>query len=90
MGLWMKNKGSPKSDDDESAQLYGKMFRLTRDAIVAFDTLKARQGPRSGPRLMAEAVDLLLVAYEMEPVGSPSPVRGETKPSRPHRRPAPK
>jgi len=43
----------------EDSQLRNKMFRLKPEAIRAFDILKAKQGPRSGPRLMAEAVDLL-------------------------------
>jgi hypothetical protein len=42
------------------------LFRLNREAIRAFDILKAEQGPRSGPRLMAEAIDLLLVRYHKE------------------------
>jgi hypothetical protein len=47
----------------EESQLENKMFRLSPEAIRAFDILKAEQGARSGPRLMAEAIDLLLVKY---------------------------
>jgi hypothetical protein len=64
------------------------MFRLKRAAIVAFDTLKAEQGPRAGPRLMAEAVDLLLARYGKKPV-SGTPVRPAREPARSGRKPAP-
>ncbi len=65
--------GAEASDDSEpeDSQLRNKMFRLTPEAIRAFDILKAKQGTRSGPRLMAEAVDLLLKKYGEKPVGSP-------------------
>jgi hypothetical protein len=61
----------PEDESEENPKLEGKMFRLKREAIVAFDILKARQGPRSGPRLMAEAIDLLLKHYNMEPIEKP-------------------
>ena len=67
--------------------LENKMFRLTPEAIRAFDILKAEQGARSGPRLMAEAIDLLLVKYGKQPVGrpvrgsGPAPDRGTEKPA---------
>jgi hypothetical protein len=49
------------------------MFRLSAEAAQAFDILKARQGPRSGPRLAAEAIDLLLQNYGEKPVGQRHP-----------------
>ncbi len=53
----------------EQSGFVNKMFRLRPDAAQAFDILKARQGPRSGVRLAAEMVDLLLVKYGEKPVG---------------------
>jgi hypothetical protein len=44
---------------------------LKPEAARAFDILKAEQGPRSGPRLAAEAIDLLLVKYGKKPLGWP-------------------
>ena len=66
----MGAKASDESEPEDS-KLRNKMFRLTPEAIRAFDILKAKQGPRSGPRLMAEAVDLLLRKYGEKPVGCP-------------------
>ena len=63
-----------KTMPDEEAKgvrFQNKMFRLAREAVQAFDILKAKQGARSGPRLMAEAVDLLLEKYGEQPVGFP-------------------
>ena len=65
----MRNK-TPERESDES-QLVNKMFRLKPEAILAFDILKAEQGSRSGPRLIAEAIDLLLVKYGKKKIGFP-------------------
>jgi|BogFormECP12_OM1_1039635.scaffolds.fasta_scaffold06482_4 hypothetical protein len=66
----MGTKRTPAKNPEES-QLENKMFRLKPAAIRAFDILKAEQGARSGPRLMAEAVDLLLKKYGKKPIGFP-------------------
>jgi hypothetical protein len=66
----MRAKGTP-AKDPEDGQLENKMFRLKPEAIRAFDILKAEQGARSGPRLMAEAIDLLLKKYGKKPIGFP-------------------
>jgi hypothetical protein len=47
------------------------LLTLKKEAIIAFNVLKAEQGARSGPRLAAEAIDLLLDKYKKEPVGWP-------------------
>jgi citrate lyase beta subunit len=62
---------SKRTPDEEPAQaeFVNKMFRLRPDAAQAFEILKAKQGPRSGPRLAAEMVDLLLVKHGEKPVG---------------------
>jgi len=65
----VRNK-TPERESDES-QLVNKMFRLKPEAILAFDILKAEQGSRSGPRLIAEAIDLLLVKYGKKKIGFP-------------------
>lgn len=74
----MKTK-RPDDDQPEEIALENKLFRLSPDAIQAFDILKARQGPRSGPRLIAEAINLLLVKYGEKPV---SPARPAKAPGR--------
>jgi hypothetical protein len=79
--------------NEETDKLEGKMFRLKREAIREFDILKAEQGPRSGPRLMSEAIDLLLLLYGKRPLeeehhgwsaarGKPAEEQHETKPAR--------
>jgi|GEM_PF-4105710 len=70
----MKTKPAAEEVAKETP-LENKLFRLSREAIEAFDVLKARQGPRSGPRLIAEAIDLLLVKYGEKPIGSFRPVQ---------------
>jgi hypothetical protein len=62
--------------EPEPGELQNKMFRLSAEAVQAFDILKARQGTRSGPRLAGEAIDLLLIKYGEQPVG---PLRDTTK-----------
>ena len=54
--------------EPEEPGLVNKMFRLRPEAIRAFDILKAEQGSRSGPRLAAEAIDLLLMKYGKPPI----------------------
>jgi hypothetical protein len=75
-------KRTPDDQPEETASLENKLFRLSPGAIQAFEILKAKQGPRSGPRLIGEAIDLLLMKYGEKPVGSPSrptktPARGK-------------
>ena len=64
----MKNNPVP---DEEPGELQNKMFRLKPETIRAFDILKAEQGARSGPRLAAEAFDLLFKKYGKKPIGFP-------------------
>ena len=47
------------------------LITLKPEAVTAFNILKAEQGVRSGPRLAAEAIDLLLKKYGKAPVGWP-------------------
>jgi len=65
----MTSKRKPKPEPEGEGQLQSKIFRLTPEACVAFDVLKARSGPRAGPRLAAEMVDLLLREHGEKPVG---------------------
>ena len=64
----MVSKRAPDVEPEESG-LQNKMFRLTPEAIQAFDILKAKSGSRSGPRLAAEMIDLLLAEHGEKPVG---------------------
>jgi hypothetical protein len=59
------------ADEPDDIVLQNKMFRLRTEKIRAFDILKAEQGPRSGPRLIAEAIDLLLEKYGKKPPNPP-------------------
>jgi hypothetical protein len=56
--------------EDDNA-LRTKLLSLKPEAIRALDILKAEQGARSGPRLAAEAIDLLLKKYGKKPIGFP-------------------
>ncbi len=56
-------------EEPEQSEFVNKMFRLRPEAAQAFEILKAKSGPRSGPRLAAEMVDLLLVKHGEKPVG---------------------
>lgn len=47
------------------------LLTLKPETITAFNVLKAEQGARSGPRLAAEAIDLLLKKYGKDPIGFP-------------------
>jgi Antitoxin-like ribbon-helix-helix len=40
-----------------------KLFYLQPEYITAFNVLAAEQGPRSGPKLIEEAITLLLRKY---------------------------
>jgi hypothetical protein len=64
----MPSKRAPEPEPEASG-LQNKMFRLTPEAIQAFDILKAKSGSRSGPRLAAEMIDLLLIEHGEKPVG---------------------
>jgi hypothetical protein len=68
----MKGRERPKKEPAEVERtLQNKLLSLKPEAVRAFDILKAEQGPRSGPRLAAEAIDLLLVKYGKPPIGFP-------------------
>lgn len=47
------------------------LITVKPEAVIAFNVLKAEQGTRSGPRLAAEAIDLLLKKYGKAPIGWP-------------------
>jgi hypothetical protein len=64
----MTSKHTP-DEEPEQPEFVNKMFRLRPEAAQAFEILKAKRGPRSGPRLAAEMVDLLLLKYGEKPVG---------------------
>jgi hypothetical protein len=64
-------KSKPTQESEGEDALVNKMFRLKPEAVRAFDILKAEQGSRSGPRLIAEAIDLLLVKYGKKKIGFP-------------------
>jgi len=67
----MQKKDRLKKQPEETERaLQSKLLSLTPAAIRAFDILKAEQGARSGPRLAAEAIDLLLVKYGKPPIDS--------------------
>jgi len=57
--------------DDPEIDLRNALFRLKPEAKRAFDILRAEQGSRSGPRLIAEAIDLLLIKYGKKKIGFP-------------------
>jgi hypothetical protein len=72
---------------EEDRHLENKLFRVTEEARRAFDMLRGEVGPRSGPRLIAEAIDLLLLRYGKHPVG---PFRAaRASPSAPKHKPTP-
>ena len=45
-----------------------KGFYLRPEFARAFDILAAEQGPRSAPKLIEEAINLLLVKYGKSPI----------------------
>jgi hypothetical protein len=47
----------------DSEKLEQKLFQIKWAARRQFDVLKGEQGPRSGPRLIAEALNLLFEKY---------------------------
>jgi hypothetical protein len=53
---------------DPAEKLQTRLISLIPEAARAFDILKAEQGPRTGPRLAAEAIDLLLILYGKTPI----------------------
>jgi hypothetical protein len=74
--VFMSGAVRPKKKIEEAKSEAGRTFQnkllsLKPEAVRAFDILKAEQGPRSGPRLAAEAIDLLLAKYGKPPVGFP-------------------
>lgn len=65
----MAERGRPRTLTDEERQRRNTvLLTLKPEAITAFNVLKAEQGPRSGPRLAAEAIDLLLILYGKPPI----------------------
>ncbi len=68
----MARTGRPRTLTDEQRERRNNvLLTLKPEAIKAYNVLKAEQGPRSGPRLAAEAIDLLLKKYGKPPVGWP-------------------
>ena len=65
-----KGKATPAVEPEETV-LKNALFRMKPEAKRAFDILRAEQGPRSGPRLISEAIDLLLKKYGKKPIGFP-------------------
>ena len=63
----------------EEQGLKTKSFILSPEAIQRFEMLKAKEGPRSGPRLIAEAIDLVLMRHGEEPVGPLRPAANAGK-----------
>jgi hypothetical protein len=61
-----KKRGRPRMDPTDKLQT--RLISLIPEAARAFDILKAEQGPRTGPRLAAEAIDLLLILYGKQPI----------------------
>ena len=82
---------APRSDNEpeDEGQLENKLFRVTADARRAFDMLKGEVGRRSGPRLIAEAIDLLLIHHGKEPVGPLRPARASPGIQGPEEKPKP-
>jgi len=78
----MTSTRTPDGELEDSGYV-NKMFRLKPDAAQAFDILKAKQGPRSGPRLAAEMVELLLAKYGEKPVGPLRPAAAPAKTPKP-------
>ena len=74
---------SMRTPDDKPAQpqYVNKMFRLRPEAAQAFEFLKAEVGPRSGPPLAAEMIDLLLIEHGKKPVGPLRPGAGAKRPA---------
>ena len=53
---------------EEEPERTGKQFYLQPHFITAFNVLAAEQGARSGPKLIEEAINLLLKAYGKKPL----------------------
>jgi len=64
-------QGKQHTPEPDESDLRNALFRLKPEAKRAFDILRAEQGSRSGPRLIAEAIDLLLVKYGKKKIGFP-------------------
>ena len=64
--------GQEEPDSPVKKRLIDKHFRVTPEAACAFNLLAAQQysgeGPRPGPTLIAEALNLLFEKYGMEQV----------------------
>jgi hypothetical protein len=68
----MERRGRPRQKSEgKRTRPSTVLLTLKPEAITAFNVLKAEQGARSGPRLAAEAIDLLLKKYGKTPVGWP-------------------
>ena len=57
---------APSPAEDEVREK--KLFYIHRRFSRAFAILAAEEGPRAGPRLIEEAINLLLVKYGRKPV----------------------
>ena len=68
----VKLPGAEEADRPVKPKLIDKHFRVTPEAARAFNLLAAQQysgqGPRPGPALIAEALNLLFDKYGMEQV----------------------
>ena len=62
----------PESKEPARPKLIDKHFRVTPEAARQFNILAAQQyegmGPRPGPTLIAEALNMLFEKYGMDPV----------------------
>jgi hypothetical protein len=67
----METRGRPRKKPADRRRSSTMLLTLKPEAVIAFNVLKAEQGARSGPRLAAEAIDLLLKKYGKSPVGWP-------------------
>jgi hypothetical protein len=70
----------PPPPEPEEPELKNALFRVRPEAKRAFDILRAEQGSRSGPRLIAEALDMLFERYGKPKIGFPSSVAPEFHP----------
>jgi hypothetical protein len=78
-----ETRGRPRTRTAEDAARVTRLISLKPEIALAYDILKARQGPRSGPRLADEAVEMLLERY-----GEKLPERPASGPARRDRKDA--
>jgi hypothetical protein len=66
-----ETRSRPRTKSAEDAGFVTRLISLKPEIAVAFDILKAKQGPRSGPRLVGEAMEMLLERYGEKPAPLP-------------------